>query len=515
MKRLTFSWDVALLSLLLVAAVIFRAGYLFSNVIPFSFDHGKDSIAILHMLLTYSPKFIGPWTSIPGVFFGPAWYYLLAPGYFLTHGNPMSAVWTMVFLLVVQVALVWKKVGRLEAVMVASASAWLILSKSAWNPFPMTLIGWLLLVMLKDVYEKRVLTLRQSFFLFFITSLGFHFSAALAVFFPLTIIASLLWMKIKLTWKHALISAMGLFLPFLPQLAFEIRFHFIQTKALIAYFSAGETNPFSLGKVISVIRSFWGEAKLAFLPEFRAFQTVGTGLQWIAKTGIFFGFVLWLQNIKKTKRDWLLPVVVPALIIPLIGFFFLHFNTWYVQGMLPFVVVVICRMIRQLPKWVIAMYVVTLLITPMSEYVMYFRNDLARALDSREMLPAKLRAVQYVREKSMGKSFSSYHYVPDIYDYSYQYLYLWNAWNGLVLPQEFSYKPGETAYIPEKAELLQVFPISSAKAEKIFFIVEKPGNKDFLAAWWGQQRYGTIVGTQEISPDITVYEATPAEEKGK
>ncbi|HKY73988.1 MAG TPA: hypothetical protein VJ246_01595, partial [Patescibacteria group bacterium] len=162
-----------------------------------------------------------------------------------------------------------------------------------------------------------------------------------------------------------------------------------------------------------------------------------------------------------------------------------------------------------------ALYMLALLVTPISEYVMYFRNDMTRALDSREMLPAKLRVVQFVREKANGKPFSSYHYVPDIYDYSYQYLYLWDAWNGRPLPQEFSYKPGETAYIPEKVEILQVLPTSSAKPEKIFFIVEKPGNKDFLAAWWGQQRYGTIVGTQEISPDITVYEATPAQEKGK
>ncbi|HKY74081.1 MAG TPA: hypothetical protein VJ246_02080, partial [Patescibacteria group bacterium] len=339
MRFRQLSKDTILLILLVAVAFLFRVGYLLSNVIPFSFDHGKDSIAILHMILTYSPKFIGPWTSIPGVFFGPAWYYLLAPAYLLTKGNPVSGAWTMVALMLVQVVIVWKKVGRLEAVVVASGTAWLILSKSAWNPFPMTLIGWLVVIMLKDVYEKKKISVRQSFFLFIIASFGFHFSAALAVFLPITIVISLLWMRVEITIKHVVAGITGLLLPFLPQAAFELKFNFIQTKALIAYFSAGETNPFSFGKVMSVVQSFWGEAKLAFLPEFRALQKVGTGLQWIAKTGIFLGFALWLKNIRKTKSDWVLPVVVPALIIPLVGFFFLHFNIWYVQGLLSFVVV--------------------------------------------------------------------------------------------------------------------------------------------------------------------------------
>ena len=56
------------LIILLLFVLATRAVYILSGVIPFSFDHGKDSLAVMHMLTTKSPALIGPWTSIPACF---------------------------------------------------------------------------------------------------------------------------------------------------------------------------------------------------------------------------------------------------------------------------------------------------------------------------------------------------------------------------------------------------------------------------------------------------------------
>ncbi len=83
--------------LVLIAITLFilatRLPLVLPNTIPFSFDHGKDSVAVLHMVKEPSIKFIGPWTSIPGLYFGPGWYYLLAPSFLL----PMVIRWLPLF----------------------------------------------------------------------------------------------------------------------------------------------------------------------------------------------------------------------------------------------------------------------------------------------------------------------------------------------------------------------------------------------------------------------------------
>ena len=55
-------WLLFLITLLITT----RLPYLIDNTIPFQFDHGKDSLAVMHMWLLRKPKFVGPWTSIPG-----------------------------------------------------------------------------------------------------------------------------------------------------------------------------------------------------------------------------------------------------------------------------------------------------------------------------------------------------------------------------------------------------------------------------------------------------------------
>lgn len=92
-----------ILVFLLLSSLAVRVGYLFGGAIPFSFDHGKDSLAVMHLAVTKSPVLIGPWTSIPGLYFGPTWYYLLAPAYLLGNFHPVAGVVMMVLLILIQV----------------------------------------------------------------------------------------------------------------------------------------------------------------------------------------------------------------------------------------------------------------------------------------------------------------------------------------------------------------------------------------------------------------------------
>ena len=139
----------------------------------------------MDMWLNKNIKLIGPWTSIPGLYFGPAWYYLLLPAFVLGAWHPLAPVCLMVVLLLLQIYLAWKYLGKEEAIIMATAPIWIMISTSAWNPLPMTLISLVILIILKAIKQKHVANLLELFLLFFTASLGFHFSTAFAVLYPL------------------------------------------------------------------------------------------------------------------------------------------------------------------------------------------------------------------------------------------------------------------------------------------------------------------------------------------
>ena len=130
-----------MLVFLLLFALATRLPHLFGYNIPFSFDHGRDSLAVLDLIKTGTLKFIGPWTSIQGLFFGPLWYYLLAPLYWLLNGNPLAGPLTMQIIGLITIGLAFKYFGIYEAIIFASAPIFTIISVSAANPFPMVFLA--------------------------------------------------------------------------------------------------------------------------------------------------------------------------------------------------------------------------------------------------------------------------------------------------------------------------------------------------------------------------------------
>ncbi|KKU87679.1 MAG: hypothetical protein UY17_C0011G0001, partial [Candidatus Beckwithbacteria bacterium GW2011_GWC2_47_9] len=125
------------------------------------------------------------------------------------------------------------------------------------------------------------------------------------------------------------------------------------------------------------------------------------------------------------------------------------------------------KVLRALPRPIAWIYCLLLLIGSA------FRKN-PDLLTYKAFLPAKLTAINYIYNQSGGQPFASYHYLPEIYDYAYQYLYIWQAFRGRPLPVEFSYQPNAPAYINEKADLLSRLPSPAGPAQMIFLIIEKP-----------------------------------------
>jgi len=495
-----------ILFFLMILFVSTKIPYIVDNTFAFQFDHGKDSLAVLEMIVSRTPSLIGPWTSIPGLFFGPGWYYLLLPGYILSAGNPAAAVVTMVILVVIQIYIAYKYFGLIEATMVATVPTFFMVSQSAWNPHPMTLISFVILAILKTLETQPKLTPKKSIILGFTSSLGFHFSTAFAIFYLPFIIISFFLKRVKVNFKQFLILFAAFFSGFIPQIIFEMRHDFIETRAIIKYFSSGSMSINFIEKIKDVFLISFGEYKLAAFPEIvGSSKLISTIVICFSLTVIVIGLI---EIIKKRRSMYLYQDLIMWIFLPLIGLSFLHYNLWYVLGAAPAVLLLVAQLVRSSPKPARIMILMLFVLTPLSKIVYYYQHDRALLLENPNLLAVKLDVIGYVEDKIGDRNFSSYQYVPDIYDYSYQYLYFWKAYNGKSLPIEFSYQPNETSYVKEKNALLSVLPVRKGAPEMIFYIVEQPNsNANLLSNWWNHQASSEIVNEKTFGSEVTVYDA--------
>lgn len=503
--------NLILLSLILFV-VLLRLPVLTSQLIPFQFDHGKDAVAILHMWLTASPKLIGPWTSIPGLFFGPAWYYLLLPGAVIANGEPIASVITMLLLGIVTIVVLYKYFGLVEATMFATSSIFYTITTSAWNPFPMVLLSFMLLAVLKEIEKKRLVSNKQAFILGFLATLGFHFSTAFAVFYPLLIILSLGIKRIKVNVPIIGSALTGLAVPLMPQLLFELRHNFIQTKSVLAYLEKGDSNPASLEKFISILKTTAGEIKEVFFPSsYFEFAPLNIAIQLLFILLLGIGIFSFFFHIQDNKNKYLLVDALLWFTLPLFAFTVLHFNVWYLLPLIAMAFIMAGQIIKSAPKKVVVLFLCLCLLVSISKTYFFLTKDRQNLLSATTFLPNKKAALEYIYTTAGDKPFASYHFMPDIYDYPYQYLYFVNALDGRKLPTEFSYQPGEISYIPEKLELLQRIgkQIDTREPELIFYIIESHDNKDLYDHWWSQQQYGEIIATHTFSDALSVITALP------
>jgi len=482
-----FNEENLLLFFLIIITFISRYCLIKDGFVPFRFDHGKDSLAVLDMWLNKNPKLIGPWTSIPGLYFGPAWYYLLLPSFLLGSWHPLSPVYMMIFLLILQVILAYRYLGKEEAVLMATAPLWIMISTSAWNPFPMTLISLIILIIIKRFKEKKSARSLELFIMAFVASLACHFSTAFAILYPILILFSLYLYKIKLSWKKVLLMLFAYLLPFIPQIIFEFRHNFIELKAIITYLQNGEAQSLTVIKIQSVLKAIVDYFKFsvlpgAYYPQAQLFNNLSF---------LFFIVLIIMALVKKRgKKRIKLSLSVEYLFWPLlalIAYSFLHFNIWYVLALAPLFVIFAGDVLRAQHKFVKLAYFLLMLISLTSKVSFYYTQDRTSLSQASVMLQTKIEAIELIRADAQALAYNSYHYAPDIYDFPYQYLYFWQAVQGKKLPVDFTYQKDEVSYLVQKPELLNYFQTEwgGEEAKLNYFIIEPAEVIEFQNNWWG------------------------------
>ena len=263
-EKLTNRWNLLILIILLVALIlrIYRIG----EILDFHYDQGRDAMVIWNLWHQGKLFLIGPVTGLPGIFLGPFYYYLIAPFYLISGGNPAIPSIFLSVLVVTSLYILYltgkeiggKKLG-LIALLIGVFSYYLIMS-SRWlsNPTPIYLTSILIFYFFVKIIRSKTPNPICWYLAYLLVGVSLHFESASAAFYIPALLAFTVWNRKKMTFKSHIISSLLLFFTFIPQLIFNFRHDNILLNNLITEFSGRQNFPsdFTI-QIISRFKTFW------------------------------------------------------------------------------------------------------------------------------------------------------------------------------------------------------------------------------------------------------------------
>lgn len=478
------------LILLILLHLFVRLYPIWGNNFAFMYDHAKDQLIIRQMGKFHKPALYGAVTSIDGVYNGPAWYYLALPLNILGNYHPMASVLTIVVISTVSLIMLYYKTNLLTALLYATSTGIIGTQNSAWTPYMTPLLTMPIILILFELVKKQLNhqhLIKLFALMFLLASLSFHFQTAYAVVLlpTLVIILAILYHQklLKITkktklWQLAGIVIASLMISFSPWLIFELRHNFNQSKQIINFISnysqraqiVGQNKSGPIGRSLEIGNFLLSNASMAVNPS-------SNNLFGLAITIV--GLYLILKKSKKSHK---------IIFSSFIGFSFLAYlvlpcKSYYFVAITPVWVVFVGNSLNQAMNKKVWKKVIILLIIVFSLInVNHAKREVKNISQQKsDLFSTKLASIQRIYQLSEGKNFSSYHYVKDVYDYPYQYVYLYLIDRGYPQPIEFNYEPNQTGYILQK-ELNKL----DYEPELIFLLTEEYIYPWFYEAWWNK-----------------------------
>lgn len=252
--------NIILFAILLIAACMRL--YRIQDYMTFLGDEGRD-VLVAYNILHGHFTLLGPTASVGGFYFGPIYYYFMAPALFLAGYNPVGPA---VMIAIIGIATVWLvyKIGReffgiavglLASLFYAISPVVIAYSRSSWNPNPIPffslLVLWFTYKGVQKTHSKNKPNEKQSFWqsakkdfllagIFLGIAVELHFIVAIlgaiVIMYVLTVkLGHIKFETIKIVLKEYLWLGIGFFIGWLPYLGFEVRHGFPNTRSVIGF----------------------------------------------------------------------------------------------------------------------------------------------------------------------------------------------------------------------------------------------------------------------------------------
>lgn len=338
-----------LLLVLILLLGIFLRFYQIHGHATFLGDEGRDALIVKGMIVDHKFTLLGPTASFGNLYLGPAYYYMMLLPLWLANFDPVGPAMMVATFGVLAIILLWKMArdffGPVAAFSAASlyAVSHVVIThtRSSWNPNPMPFFSLLAIYSLyrtiKDQNGKWLVPLGASLGI----ALQLHYIAFVLMGIVLLIF---FFLRVRLSWKWYLAGLASFTLFLSPQILFELRHNFVNSRAMVDFFlrrgeftaSAGvgfdKLAPFSLyfrlfRKLITIdvnslaifLGAVSGLTGFYFAWKQKAWRTKNLGLT-ILLLWLFLG-IFFIPFYRGTLHDHYLGFLFPTPFL-LAGFFF-------------------------------------------------------------------------------------------------------------------------------------------------------------------------------------------------
>ncbi len=483
-------WVFFLFVAVLLGGLYLRIGGVLSNSFAFTYDVGRDMLEVQKIVQYFDIPLIGQTTGLGGLYYGPWWYYLLTPSFFLSGGDPqiVALFMVMVGLAAVMLGYLLGKIisGRGLALLLASFLSFSVVmigySVQIWNPNVAPFFLLLLFIFIFKESKRRKINAMRNIIIGFILGLLLDAEIVFGVLLIGGVIVSYIVIERKRVLSFdKLFIFFGFLITLLPRIIFELRHDFIMTKSLFMQKSE-EQQIFDFLNFFNVLP----DRVHVFLIQIG--ETFGLGFYHSVffTSLILFFLIVFRKKIKKTeKRIVLVSFIIIAVF--LVGSSLFARAVWghYIVGLPVLYIIIVSVALLALIR---SYRVVGIITTIVLIFICLRPADVVNAMrnpyweGNAAVYRNQVAVIDYVYKIAAEKKFNYIVYTPAVHDYPYQYLFSW-------------YGKNRYGYIPEK------------KTESLFFVIIEadPGFEGRIKDWLKiREGDGKVVLDETVKGGIVV-----------
>lgn len=435
MTNLKKNWvSNALLLCILLVGLYLRIQGIITNSFAFTYDVGRDMLAVQNIVVYHKIPLIGQTTGLGGLFYGPWWYYILTPPFVFFGGSPQGIGFFMVFIgiLVILTGFILGKIiegkvlGIILALLISVSSVMVGFSNQIWNPniAPLFVVLLFICLFLLQRAKKRKFLLYSA--VGFLLGLILDAEIVFGVLFVSGFVLVIMYVFRKKIWNLAALGIPFGFLVILsPRIFFELRHQFVMSRSLFAMHT-GDQQIFDLPGFFTALPDRF----MTLLGQFK--DTFGLQSDVIAISAAFcimFIFFFFRKKLKKPELQLVLSSLI-ILCVFLVGSAFFARAVWghYLVGLPVLYLFIVSVFFLLLYRWsktasVIMLIIFAIISIRPIEIVTSFGKPLWEG--NAAVYRNQVAVIDYIYKDADGKKFNYIAYTPVVHDYTYQYLFSW------------------------------------------------------------------------------------------
>lgn len=440
-----FKKQYLILYLIILVGSFLRMQGIFTNSFAFTYDAGRDMLALWDMLNMHKFSLIGPTTGLPGVFYGPWWYLILLPFYAVSGGNPQGltfsialfGILTIIFAFLFGKKLGGNLLGYSFAGIISVSSAFTSLSNQIWSPNIAPIFIILVLLILYKIYSEKIPKAKYFFFLGFLLALISELGIVFGILFLVGIFLSILVIfNRKISLKLLLSSFLGVIVIFSPRIFFEFRHQFLMSKSFLNYAITSSSS-----QSANIFELFINRLNILFNQFSSTIALENKILGFLIALFIIFSIITFFKKTEEIYKKFIKTSLIVILTF-LIGLTFFKHDIWshYLVGLPVLYLLSFSISINLMFKKTNNILISSLILLTIVLINLNLPNligDINKPIwiGDASVYRNQLEVLDYVYKESKGKDFKYVVYTPPVHDYTYRYLFKWYG------PTVYHYSP--------------------------------------------------------------------------